>query len=141
VEETTKVTCIDEPIREKVFVTTDAKGYLKLSPPRTRAKQHDVEVGLSANANPQPPQLQLPRPQVEVPSRPPRPPQAKPMVPRRILPHPDTSHPLVSPATQPLVGRVHNASNTLLDPRANCAHNYSGIHLSAPTRNTKVPAY
>jgi len=31
VEETTKVTCIDEPIREKMFVTTDAKGNLKNS--------------------------------------------------------------------------------------------------------------
>jgi hypothetical protein len=116
-EETTKVTNIDEPIREKMFVTTDEKGRLKMLPLRTRAKQHDDEVGSSANANPQPPQAQLLLSQVEVPSPPPRPPQAKPMVPRRILPLPDTVHPLVSLATQPLAGRIQNASNTLLEPR------------------------
>jgi hypothetical protein len=116
-ETTTKVTSIDEPIREKMFVTTDEKGRLKMLPLRTRAKQHDHEVGLSANANPPPPRAQLLLSQVEVPSPPQRPPQAKPMVPRRILPHPDTVHPLVSLAAQPLAGRIQNASNTLLEPR------------------------
>jgi len=100
-----------------MFVTTDAKGNLKMFPLRTRAKQHEDEVGSSANANPQPPQPQLPLPQVEVTSPPPRPPQAKPMVPRRILPHPDNSHPLVSPVTHPLAWRVQDVSNTLLEPR------------------------
>ena len=117
VGETTKVTSSDDPIRERMIVTTDEKGELKMIPLRTRAKQHDHQVDLSANANPQPPQAQLLLSQVEVPSPPPRPPQAKPMVPRRILPHPDTSHPLVSSASQPLAGRIQNASNTLLEPR------------------------
>jgi len=79
VEETTKVTCIDEPIREKMFVTMDAQGNLKMFPLRTRAKQQDDAIGSSANANPQPPQPQLPLPQMEVPSPPPRPPQAEPV--------------------------------------------------------------
>jgi len=84
-----------EPIREKMFVTTDENGKLKMLPLRIRATQHDEEVGLSANANPRPSQAQAPPPKADVPSPPPRPPQAKPMVPRRILPHPDT-HPLIS---------------------------------------------
>ena len=117
VGETTKVTSSDDPIRERMVVTTDEKGELKMIPLRTRAKQHDHQVGSSANANLQPSQAHLPLPQVEVPSPPPRPPQAKPMVPRRILPHPDTSHPLVSSASQPLAGRIQDPSNTLLEPR------------------------
>ena len=44
------------------------------------------------------------------------PPQAKPIVPRRMLLHADTSHPLVSPATQPLSGHIQNASNTFPEP-------------------------
>lgn len=85
-------------------------------PLRARAKRHDDEVGSSANANPQSPQAQFPLPQMEVPSPPLRPPQAKPVVPRRILPHPDASHLLVSPATQALAGHIQNASNTLPEP-------------------------
>ena len=85
-------------------------------PLRARAKRHDDEVGSSANANPQPPQTQFPLPQMEVPSCPLRPPQAKPIDPRRILPHPNTSHLLVSPATQALAGYIQNASSTLPEP-------------------------
>ena len=59
--------------------------------------------------------LSLPQVEVHPPTL--RLPQAKPMVPRSILPHPNTSHLLVSPATQPLAGHIQNASNTLPEPR------------------------
>jgi len=108
VEETTKVACIDEPIRENMF------------PLRTRAKQHDDEVGSSANASLQLPQSQLPLPRVEVPSPPPRPPQAKPMLP----------HPCHAPACGARSERVEYASRAAC---AYCADGSSGIHLSAPT--------
>ena len=86
-------------------------------PLRVRAMKNDDEVDSSANANPQLPQVQLPLPQVDDPSPPPRPPQTKQMVPRRFLPHPDTSHPFVTPSTQQLAGHVQNAWNTVLEPR------------------------
>ncbi len=42
-----------------------------------------------------------------------RTPKAKPMVPRWTLPHSDTSHPLVSPPTQPLAVHIQNTSKTV----------------------------
>jgi len=97
-----------------MFVT-DAKGNLKMFPLWTRAKRHDDEVGLFANANPQPPQPQLPLPQVEVPSPPG--PAGEADGPSSGSSTPDPSYPLVGLAAQPLAGRVPNASNTLLEPR------------------------
>jgi len=77
---------------------------------RTRTKRRDDEVGSSTNSNPQPPQPQL---FLHLPTDP----AGEGDGPRRILPHPDTNHSLVSPVNQPLAGRVPNASNTLLEPR------------------------
>lgn len=65
-------------------------------------------------------------------------PQAKLMVPPCILPHPNTSHPLVRPTTQLPTGHIQIASNTLPEPRVPLVSNV--IHLSAPTRSTRVPA-
>ena len=85
---------------------------------RARALQHGDEVDSSANANLQLPQAQLPLLQVDDPSRPPRPPQARQIVPCRILPHPDSSYPITSPSTQPLARHTQNTSNTLPEPRS-----------------------
>ena len=136
VEEMTNVASIDEPIREKMFVTTDENGKLKMLPLRARAKQQDDGLDSSANANPQPPQARFPLPQVEVPSPPPRPPQAKPMVPRRILPHPDISLPLVSPATQLLAAHIQNALNTLPEPRVPVVPTVPVVSTSVPQHET-----
>ena len=118
VEGTTKVASVDGPIREKMFVTTDETGRLKMLPLRTRAGQHDDEVDSSTNATPQSLQAQFPLPKAEVPSPPRRTPQAKSIAPRWTLPQSDTGHTLVGPATQPLVGHIQTASNTLPGPRA-----------------------
>ena len=87
VEKTAKGDRGDEPMIEWMFVTTDKQGRRKMLAVRARATQ----------------------PQAEVPSPPPRPPPAKPMVPRRILPHPDTN----SHTAQPLVGHSQSTPNTL----------------------------
>ena len=91
----------------------DENGRLKMLPLRARAMQRDDEVDLSVNSNLQLSQAQL-LPPVDDPS--PRP-HAKQMVLRRILPHPDTSHPLIRPTTRPFAGHIQNASNTHLEPR------------------------
>ena len=83
VEETAGEDRVEEPMKERMFVTTDEQGRLKMLPVRARATQHDEAPGASANANvqlsePQPPP---PLPQADLPSPPPRPPPAKPMVP------------------------------------------------------------
>ena len=104
---------------------------------RTRAKQPG-EVGSSANADPQPPQIRFPLPQVEVGSPPRQTLQAKPMAPRRTLPHTDTGHPLVSPATQPLAGHIQNASNILPEPVFESPQRYQWHPHQCLTRNTRA---
>ena len=94
------------------------------------AKQHNNEVDSSANANPQAPQAQFP---LEVPSPPGQAPLVKPILPSRILPRSDTSHPLVSLANQPFAG--HISERIEYPSRAACVSprdGSSGIHLSAP---------
>ena len=105
-EETTKMTGFDDPIREKMLVTTDENGRLKMLSLRSRARQHDDEADSSANTNLSRPKLnsQFPRQQT---------PDAKPMVLRQALPHSNTGHFLVIPVTQPLTGHIQNSSNTL----------------------------
>ena len=109
-------------------------------PLRARAMQHDDEVDSSATATLQLPQAQLSLPQVDDPSPPPRPPQAKQMVPGRILPHPDTIYPLISPFTQRLVGHIQNAWNTLPEPRVSRPNGSSGIQPQCPNVKHQVPA-
>ena len=94
--------------------------------------QHDNEVDSSANVNPQ---LESPLPQVDNPSPTSLRPRAKPVVPRRTLPHPDTSYPLISPSTQPLAGHI---LKTLPEPRVPVVPS-GGVHLSAP--NVKHQGY
>ena len=77
-EEIAKEDRVEEPMKERMFVTTDR---LKMLPVRARTTRHDEERGASANANHQLSETQPPLAQVEVPSPPPGPP-AKPMVPR-----------------------------------------------------------
>ena len=105
-------------------------------PLRTWAKQHDDEVDSFANANLQPPQAQLPLPQVGFPPPPPRPPQAKPMVPRRILLHHDTSYSLINPSIQLLAGHIQNASNTLLEPHVPVVVTVPVVSTSVTQRET-----
>lgn len=72
---------IDEPIGEKLLeTTTDENGRRKTLPLLARTKQCDDRVDFSASANWKPRQAQLPVPQVDAPSSPPRPvaPQADP---------------------------------------------------------------
>ena len=87
-------------------------------PLRARAMQHGDEVDSSANSNLQLPRPQLPLPQMNDPSPPPRPPQAKQIVPCRIFLRPDSSYLLISPFTQSLAGHIQNASNTFPKPRS-----------------------
>ena len=68
-----------------------------------------------------------------------RPPQLKPMVPRRIFPHPDTSYPLISLSIQPHMGHIRNASNTLLEPRVPVVPTVPVISTSMPQRETPGP--
>ena len=136
VEETTEGS-IEEPVRERMFVTTDETGRLKMLPVRTRVTQHDEEVGSSANSSLQLSQIQLlPLPQVDVSSS--RLPQVRPIVPRRILPHPDTSH----HATQPLAAHPQNTPNTLvttIPPKSHVPALPSGpqVSLSAAQHGTQ----
>ena len=57
VEETPKEVRVEEPIKTKIFVTTDEQGRLKMLPVRARATQHDEESSSSANANLQPSEI------------------------------------------------------------------------------------
>ena len=72
-EETAKEDRVEESIKEKMFVTTDEQGRLKMLPVQARATQHSKEPGASANANLRLFEIQPPLPQAEVPSPPPRP--------------------------------------------------------------------
>ena len=108
VEETTKVATIHEPQREKMFVTTDENGRLKMLPLRAQAIQHDHEIDPSANVNLHLSQTRLPLPHVDDPSPPPGPPLAN-QVPHRTHPHADTSYPLIGPSTRQLTGHIQNA--------------------------------
>ena len=81
VEEMAKEDRAEEPVKEKMFVTTDEQGRLKMLPVRARATRHDEEPGASANANLQLSEIQPSRAQAEVPSPPLHPPPAMPMVP------------------------------------------------------------
>ena len=100
----TKISCM-QTNREKKRRVCERRQRWLVSTDLTWAKQHD-EVDSVVNANPQPPWAQLPLPQVDVPLPPPRLPQAKPMVPRRILLHHNTSYSLINPSIQPLVGHI-----------------------------------
>ena len=101
---------------------------------RTWARQHDDEVDSFASANPQPPQLhflfcrrafpRLPRP------------QAKPIVPRRTIPHHDTSYSLINPSIQLLAGHIQNASNTLLEPHVPVIVTVRVVSTSVPQHET-----
>ena len=71
--------------------------------------QHE-EPSSSANTNVQLSETQPPLAQTEVPSPPPRPPPAKSMVPRRILPHFHTNF----HTAQPIVGHPQITPNTLV---------------------------
>ena len=99
-----------------MFVTTNENGKLRMPPLRTRAEQHDDEVDSSANGNPPAASSLIPTSSGGGPFASQADPQAKPMVPRRTLPHSGTGHPLVNPATQSFVGHIQNASNTLPEP-------------------------
>ena len=68
-EETTKLTGFDDPVREKMVVTTNENGRLKMLSLWPRARQHDDEVDSSVNANPQLPQARILLPQVADPAR------------------------------------------------------------------------
>ena len=46
VEETITVASIEEPIREKMFVTTNENGRLKMLPLLAQVEKHDDEVDL-----------------------------------------------------------------------------------------------
>jgi len=121
-----------------MFVTTDAKGNLKMFPLRTRAKRHDDEVGSSANANPQPPQPHLPLLQVEGSS----PPHGS----RRrsrwsLVGFFHTPIPVIRSLALPRSRLRGHGAYPSRAACANCANSSSGIHPSAPTRNTKFPAH
>jgi hypothetical protein len=133
---------VDGPKKEKMFVTTDESGRLKMLPVRARAAHHGHGHGeevssSSANASLQPPPVQLPTPQADVPSPPPLPPRAKPVVPRRILPHPDTS----IPAPQPPAGQPPNASSTSALIAALAPELRMPAVPTVPTAPTSVPQH
>ena len=108
-EEMAKEDRVEEPMKERMFVTTDEQSRLKVLPVRARATQHNKESGASANANHQLYEIQSPLHQAEVPSPPPRPTPAKPMVARRILPQTDSNiH-----TAQPLVRHPQSMPDTL----------------------------
>ena len=68
-----------------------------------------------------------------------RPLQAKPMAPRRIFPHPNTSYLLISPSIQPLAGLIRNTLNTLLEPHVLVVPTFPVISTSMPQRETPGP--
>ena len=109
-------------------------------PLRARAMHRDDEVDLFADANPQLLRAQLlPQAQVDDPSSPrgpSRPPQAKQIVPRRILPHPDTSYPLIRPTTRLFAWHIQNASKTLLESRIPVVPTVLVVSTSVPRRET-----
>ena len=87
-------------------------GWLEILPVQARATQHDEEPSPSTNVNLCCLKSNL-LPHIEVPP-PPLPLPTKSVVPRRILPHPDTNH----HATQPLVGHPQSTPNTLVTTTA-----------------------
>ena len=109
VEETTKVATIDEPKREKMLVTTDENiimGGLKrslfgLELYNTITKSTRLQMSVFTYLRPN---FLFRRWTILRLSRGPS--QAKQMVPRRMLPHPDTSYSLISPSTRQLAGHI-----------------------------------
>ena len=65
-----------------------------------------------------------------------RPPQAKPIVPRRTILHHATSYSLIDPSIQPLAGHIQNASNTLLEPYVPVVVTVRVVSPSVPQRET-----
>ena len=111
-EETTNVAHIDVPIREKMFVTTDENGTLKLLFGLGQSNKMTESTPLQISTL-----SHLKLAQVEVPSPSPRPPQAKPIVPHWVLSHPiPVTQSLALPPNR-LRGYIQNASNTLPEPR------------------------
>jgi hypothetical protein len=124
-----------------MFVTTDENGRLKMLPLRTRSKQHDDGSRLVCKCQPSAASSSTPSSPGGGSFASPAAPQAKPMVPRRILPHPDTSHPLVSPATQPLAGHIQNASNTLPEPRVPVVPTVPVVSTQCSNTKHRVPTW